>query len=550
MMFPWRDLCGFNNLRLFDEWCDLILDAFELMLNRFQSEINKLQSEVHDLRATIAEIMEAHAQALRLKDLHIEKLSHELARLKRQLFGRSREASADAPVQGELFGAFERIESPAQDQKAVVQKSSSSQPKGSQPRREPLPLNLPSVVTVLDLPEHEKLGLQKIGEERSERLVYQPGILQVEVTVRPKYTAPNQPERGVLTAAVPASVIPGGLYHESFLSHVIVSKFADHIPLSRLISQCARMGYEPALSTLCSSVLTVATVWLQPIVDALWLKMKMATAIHVDETLLATLPTPKSGQREVLKTRLWTYYVDFAGHIFVLYHYTETKAGVHVRKMLSDWPGSRTCYLQADAASNYDALYREQPLILEVACWAHARRKFFDIAKNSSSRIFAHEALEQINALFELEREWKSLSPDDRKTRRWEHAKPQLDAIEKRFTQKLQSLPPKTPTAGAISYVLKNWAAFTRYLDTGYLQLDNNAAERALRKAALGRKNFLFVGNERGGEAAALCYSVLETAKANGLEPWAWLSHVLTELPRRNSNAPGAIEDLLPLRRG
>lgn len=202
--------------------------------------------------------------------------------------------------------------------------------------------------------------------------------------------------------------------------------------------------------------------------------------------------------------------------------------------------------------SNYDELFRQNPAIREVACWAHARRKFYEIAEHAPTRVLAHEAVEQINALFAIERQAREdkLTPDEIRKRREQLAKPIVDEIKAWLTRHRPKLAPAAPTARAMNYLINHWDAFARYLDDGRLKLDNNAAERALRLAAIGRKNYLFVGNERSGEVTATLLSLIETAKANGVEPLAYLTRTMRELPLidpKSSDADARFEALLPL---
>ena len=496
---------------------------------------------------------------LKTQALLIGKLTHELAQIKRMMFGRSSEAAALLAVQSDLFGvetiAFDGLAETTVPANTAMAPPAHKLPKG-QPKRVLFSSDLPHETVVLDLPEAEKVGLVHIGTESSQRLHYAPGVFTVIITERPKYAKPEVPEFGIRTAPLPLCVTPGGMLDESVIAYVAVAKFADHQPLTRQIDIFKRSGIEISLSTLSENVLNVALIWLAPLVKALWQLLKTGTAIHVDETVLATLPQKGDAGRETKKTRLWTYLGranDPSNHNLgppiILYHYTQNKAGHHVREALQHWPQNRIVYLQADAASNYDALFKEQPDIREVACWAHARRKFYAIAEQSKVRIFAHLAVEQIDQLFAIERQIKEAKLSDPLAYRRAHATPILAAIKASLEAKLPGLAAKTPTAGAIKYVLNRWPAFNTYLEAPHLKPDNNAAERALRKAALGRKNYLFVGNERGGAAAAIYYSLIETAKANGIEPSAWLTHALKELPKRKSSNYEDIKDLLPIKR-
>ena len=520
------------------------------------SQIEALASQIEALVSDNA----TQANQLKTQALQLEKLTHELAQIKRVMFGRSSEAAALLAVQSDLFGietiAFDGLAETTVPANTAIAPVVPKAPKG-QPKRVLFSSDLPHETVVLDLPDAEKIGLVRVGTESSQRLHYAPGVFTVIVTERPKYAKPGEPEFGIRAAPLPLCVLPGGMLDESVIAYVAVAKFADHQPLTRLIEIAKRSGIEFSLSTLSENLLNVALIWLAPLVKALWQLLKTGTAIHVDETVLATLPQKGDAKRETKKTRLWTYLGrandpsnNNLGAPIILYHYTQNKAGLHVREALKNWPQNRIVYLQADAASNYDALFKEQPDIREVACWAHARRKFYAIAEQSKKvRIFAHLAVEQIDQLFAIERQIKDGMLSEPLAYRRKHATPILATIKASLEAKLPGLAPKTPTAGAIKYVLNHWPAFNTYLEAAHLKPDNNAAERALRKAALGRKNYLFVGNERGGAAAAIYYSLIETAKANGIEPFAWLTHALKELPKRKSSNFEDIKDLLPIKR-
>jgi transposase len=501
---------------------------------------------VIDLQA----LVEQQAAIIKAQAAQIEKLTQELLILKRRLFGRSSEAADLLQVQGQLFAPPETVavDAPAPSLPRTPI-TTVVQPK-QQPKRELLPEGLRREICLLDLPDDVKAGLVEIGSDASERLAYRPGEYYVIRTLRPRYANPQSPESGVQQMPVPPSVIPGGILDESVITHVATSKFADHMPLSRQMEGMGRGGITIPLSTMSASLLSTAEVWLQSVVDALWVVLRQRGCLHVDETVFPTLPERGSGDRQTKKTRLWTYLND-TGPPIILFHYTQSKAGQHVQEVLSGWKGPDTAcalYLHADAASNYEALYRQQTRIKPVNCWAHARRKFYAIAQESTTRIFAHDVVEEIDGLFADERQWKALSSEERYAQRQAQAKPQLDKIHAMLREKLIDQSPGSATGGAINYLLKRWDNFTRYLEHGDLVLSNNAAERALRKAALGRKNFLFAGNERGGEAAAIYYSLIETAKANGIDPSQWLLHVLRELPKRKGSSFQDVKDLLPIK--
>jgi len=455
----------------------------------------------------------------------VEKLTFQLAMLRRMQFGQKSEASARMD---DLFGSPITLDLPGTPPKAPPQKAS-REPKAAP--RVTLPPNLPVETVVIDLPAADKRSddgtpLRQIGEETSDRLAVTPGRFYIKRTVRPKYADPAFPENGVRCASLPARVIDGGLLDESMLADIAIRKFDDHLPLHRISEIYYRDGgVDLAKQTLSDAVLACAS-WLAPLHAAVLAALKADRVLHVDETVL-----PLQAPGKTIKARAWAY-VGTAVKL-IGYDFTLTKAGHHVRERLADWGSSeRPVYLQADAANNYDGLYRQSPHIREVACWAHARRKFFDVAKHGNTPT-ASGALERINALFEIERQASEANLDHEARRRWraEHAKPKLDELAEFLKTEQQQLLPNTPTMAAIGYVQNHWQAFTRYLEHGQCVIDNNAAERALRVVAVGRKNWLFAGSERGGHAAGIFYTLIESAKANGHNPRVYLEDVLRRLP-------------------
>ena len=513
-------------------------------------------AEVLQLRQENAELR--HETAVQRQQ--IQRLMHELLILKRRLFGRAAEASDQLQIQGQLFGdPIVETDLPPASAPPLVKPTSEPAKRHPRQGRVVLPPNLKRVEDVL-LPEgvHADDGtlrpeFVRIGEERSERLACTPGEFWVAVTVRPKFARRDDTSNdtaddtgpAVRIAALPRFVVDSGLCHETLLAQVVLAKVDDHIPLHRQSEMLLRdCGVRLPVSTLSDQVLNVGQA-LKPLWTALFDQLRSRDAIHADETVL---PTQAKGGAQ--KTRAWTFASTAGARAdgstdppILCYLYSDDKSGAHVRKQLEAWRG----YLHADASSVYDALFRQSPGIVEVACWAHARRKFFDIAKASAVRITAHEAVERINALFEIERQAseQNLQPKDRHALRQEHAVPLITAFREWAIEQVAQLSPQSPTAKAFAYLDRHWKAFTRYTERGDLKIDNNAAERALRVVALGRKNWLFAGSERGGQAIATLLSLIETAKANGLNPRDWLVDTLTKLPRWPNSR---INELLPLR--
>ena len=415
--------------------------------------------------AVVAELTaQRDALAVELASLKstIEKLRFDFQTLLRQRFGSSSENIQQIP----LFGSDDvevieqdKVSTPALPTKKVVTRE-----------RLLLPKDLPVEREVIDVPAAEKVAADgtpktQIGEEITVKLGYRPAAFFKREIVRPKYADPAVPEAGVAIAPLPPQLLEGSLLDATLGAHLLVSKYGDHLPLYRLEDIYARGGIALSRSTLCDWVIVLTDRWLRPLAQALKAQLLLQTVIHVDET-----PLPLQRDGRVVKARQWTY--TSRDPKITLYEFTEDKEGVHVRTFLQGWQG----YLQADAASNYDALYRTQLKVIEVGCWAHARRKFFDIAAASDKmakpgekpqRILAHEALEMIGELFAIERAATEAGDDyeQRRMRRQSQAPPILDKIKRWCEDNLQELLPKMPTAGAISYLLKRWEVFTRYLE-------------------------------------------------------------------------------------
>lgn len=461
------------------------------------------------------------------------KLQQQILTLTRQRFG----SGSEHADQLALFGSaeVEVIEQTVSPQAAVTPRKPATER-----QRLVLPKNLPEERVEIDLPQADKVAadgtpLKRIGEEVTVKLGYRPAVLFKKIIVRPKYVDPRDADAGVRSASLPTQLIDGSYLDASLGAHLLVSKYADHLPLHRIGEIYRRGGIEIPRSTLSDWVIALAD-WLAPLVARMRWHLLQQGVIHTDETVL-----PLQAVGRTIKARAWAY----VGRdpTIVLYDFTVDKAGEHVRRYLAGWQG----YLQADAASNYDALYRTMPDIVEVGCWAHARRKFFEIAaaaEKTGQRVLAHEAVELIAELFAIERDAKELDDDQRRDLRQQQATPKLEQIKTWAEQHLRELLPKSPTAGAINYLLKHWGALSRYVDDGRIAIDNNAAERALREIAVGRKNWLFAGSEKGGQACAIATSLIETAKAHGHNPLAYLTDVLSRLP---STLNRDIDTLLPM---
>jgi transposase len=472
---------------------------------------------------------------LQARDLLIEQLKLQLANLRRQRFGTKSEALDKIIDQLEL--ALVEAEAAA-EQHDCEPLSVEAEAKG-QPTRKPLPGHLPREVVVLAPGETcEQCGgaLRHLGEDVSETLEYVPGRFKVIRTVRPKLSC--RCCETIHQVPAPSMPIERGRPGPGLLAHVLVSKYADHLPLYRQSQIYEREGVHLDRSTLADWVARSA-VLLTPLADAIGRHVMAGGAIHADDTPVNVL-APGTGKTKT--GRLWVYLRDerdWAGdnHPAAFYKFTPDRKGRWPRDHLKDFTG----WLHADGYAGFEDLYR-RGRIKEVACLAHIRRKFFDIHKAQGSGV-AKEALERIATLYVIEASIRGDPPDQRRSARQEHAAPLIDDLEAWLHAQLTQIPGKSTLAGAIRYGLTRLRRLRPYLDDGHLSIDNNAAERGMRSIALGRKNYLFMGSDNGGRSAAIAYTLIETAKLNGVDPQAWLTDVLARIADHKINR---IDELLP----
>jgi len=508
-----------------------------------------LQAEVATQRAEVAARqaeLERQRQAMtaeidelrRASDAEIERLKLIIEKLKRRMFGPKSEKIAAQIEQLELD--LEELEAARAEMETAAAVAMPAAAAKAKPFRKPLAAHLPRE-TMTYLPEQPCCpecggALQQFGEDVAEQLERIPATFKVIRHVRPKFACARC-ER-VVEAPAPVRPIERGLAGPALLAHVLVSKYADHQPLYRQSEIYAREGVDLDRSTMAGWV-GAASELVTPLVDALRKHVMSASKIHADDTPVPVL-APGTGKTKI--GRLWTYVRDDrpAGEDTapaVWFAYSEDRKGEHPRQHLIKFQGA----LQADAYSGFHHLY-DTGAIYEVACWAHARRKFHDIHAVHASPTTT-EALARIGVLYGIEEEIRGRPAEVRRSVRQARAKPLLDDLRRWMEKSLRSLSRKSETAGAIRYALSRWRALARYVDDGHLEIDNNAAERALRAVALGRKNYLFAGSDAGGERAAAIYSLLGTAKLNGLDPEFYLRSVLDRIATHPANR---ISELLP----
>jgi transposase len=503
-----------------------------------------------DLEAMKALVLAKHSESIEhYKELtssahEIEHLKLVIEKYRRMILGRKSEKLTGELEQLEFrleeLEITRAAEEAAQDTAAQPPVTPADSKRRSRPQRKPLPEDLPREV-VTHLPPHNCCpdcggALRKFGEKVSEQLERVPATYKVIRHVRPKFACAAC-ER-VVEAPAPARPIDRGLPGPGLLAHVLVSKYADHLPLYRQSQIYAREGVDLDRSTLAGWV-GAASELLTPLVDEIRKHVLAASKIHADDT---PVPVLAPGNGKTKTGRLWTYVRDdrpagYSTAPAVWFTYSEDRKGEHPRRHLQNFKGA----LQADAYSGFHHIYGDGA-IYEVSCWAHSRRKFHDIHVVHASPTTT-EALARIGALYGIEEEIRGKPAELRRSVRQVRAKPLLDDLHRWMEKSLHSLSTKSETAGAIRYALSHWRALTRYVDDGLLEIDNSAAERALRAVAIGRKNYLFMGADSGDQRAASLYSLIGTAKLNGLDPAFYLCAVLATIANHPINR---IQKLLP----
>ena len=515
-------------------------DLDQLDSKALKSLILALHEQVFSHRKQLTtqheEILSQREQ-LASRDAEIEHLKLLIAKLRRMEFGRSSEKRENQIEQLEL--RLEELEVRRRKETTATQGSTGSATV-ARPARRPLPDHLPREVRKC-LPKHAACPdcggkLKHLGEDISEILEYVPASLKVIQYVRPKLACACCDR--IVQAAAPSRPIERSIAGPGLLAHVLTSKYCDHLPLYRQSQIYARAGVELDRSTLAEWVGGSSRL-LAPLVEALRRHVMAAGKLHADDT---PVPVLAPGLGKTKTGRLWTYVRDDrpAGDgtpAAVWFAYSPDRKGEHPQSHLRNFTGT----LQADAYAGFDQIY-EAGRIQEAACWAHVRRKFYDLEVAHKSPV-AIEALERIARLYAIEKEIRGRPPDERRGVRNTRSRPLLESLKQWFEETLGKLSRKSDTAMAVRYALGRWEALLRFCDDGRIEIDNNAAERALRVVALGRKNFLFAGSDGGGESAAAIYSLLGTAKLNGIDPESYLRNVLSRIADHPINR---IEELLP----
>ena len=485
-------------------------------------------AELRDAAVNLVALVKSQA-------LQIEKLKHELAGHRRHRFG-SRSETLD---QLELRLEDMEIAAAKAGEPAPADKPEGTAEPKDKPKRKPLPPDLPRNEQVLSPGDAcGKCGgkLKTLGEDVTEELEYVPGRFVVNRIVRPRMACSCCD--AICQAPLPSRPIERGRPGPGLLAHVLVSKYGDHLPLYRQSQIFERNGIDLDRSTLADWVGKSAAL-LEPLADAIGRHVLKGPAIFADDT-----PLKMQAKVKCTTARIWTYVRDERpwlgqGPPAAWYRFTVDRKGEHPADHLTGYKG----WMHADGYSGFNELYRAGG-ISEVACLAHIRRKFVDVFQSEGS-VIAEEAIKRIAGLYGVEKEARGQPPDARVRLRQAQAKPILDDMEVWLQAQLPKISGKSELAKAIRYALTRIKRLRPYLDHGFLEADNNAAERSMKPIALGRKNFLFVGSEGGGKSAAIAYTLIESAKLNGVDPQAWLTDILGRIAEHKITR---LDELLPWR--
>jgi transposase len=512
----------------------------------------------HLLRARDVDLARARAEALSATVL-IAHLRLTIEKMRREIYGPRSERKARLLDQMEL--ELEELEAAAAEDDLAAAKAAATASNTTvvhaftrkKPSRKPFPAHLPRERVIVSGPTAcaccGSTRLAKLGEDVTETLEVVPRQWKVVQYVREKFTC--RACEAISQTPAPFHVLPRGFAGPSLLAMIVFEKYGQHQPLNRQAERYAREGVDLSLSTLADQVGGCAMV-LRPIYDLIRAHVFAGSRVHGDDT---TVPVLAKGQ--TVTGRLWTYVRDdrpFGGRDppASVFFYSRDRAGDHPERHLSGYAG----ILQADAYAGFNRLYagdRRPGPITEAACWSHGRRKFFvlaDVAAKARGKLpvvapLALEAVRRVDAIFDIEREINGLPADERLAVRGARVAPLVADLEAWMRAERGQLSRHSDVAKAMDYMLKRWAAFTRFLDDGRICLTNNAAERQLRGIALGRKSWLFAGSDRGGERAAVMYTLIQTAKLNDIDPQAWLADVLARI---NDHKITDLAALLPWR--
>jgi transposase len=467
----------------------------------------------------------------------IDDLQGQLLYLKRQIFGKKSEKLN--PNQLLMFqDLYDELQAKLEDEQPKSSKTKRSRANTNHKGRKPLPADLPRDTVVIEPPEDAKIcpdchqPKQRIGEEVTEKLDYIPASIRVQRIVRPKFAC-KPCESHVSIAELPAMAIDKGIPAEGMLGHVITSKYADHLPLNRLEGILKRHGVDINVSTMCDWVAR-CTDLLKPLTDRLREKILTSAKIHCDATVVPVKSKKRKGS--TYNGYLWAY-IGTNGDVYFDFTPSQSRDGPNA--FFKDYTG----YVQVDAHSSFNDLFQDGTAMIEVGCHAHARRKFDQAMDHDPVR--STQALLLWKELYQIEKQAKidDLPPEALLKIRQEEATALLRQLHDYLTTWQPQVLPKTTIGKAVTYSLNQWKALNRYIEDPILSIDNNLAERTLRRVAIGRKNWMFAGSEQGAHRAAVIYSLVASCKLGGHDPYAYFHDVLTKI---STHPASRIDELLP----
>jgi len=451
------------------------------------------------------------------------------------------------PEQGRLFNEAETLAPEGDVEEEVSVPAHTRQKRG----RRPLPDFLPVCEVLHDLSEAEKVcphdpghRLVEIGREQSDQLRFIPAKVEIVRHIRPKYACPSC-KQGVAIAPMPKLPVPKSMATPSLLAQVATSKYVDGLPLYRQEKIFERLGLDLSRATLASWMVKMGEL-VEPLVERIREEVRSGSFVQCDETPFQVLKEP--GKRAQSQSYLWALRGGTAEHPLLFYEYDPSRSGEVPKRLLRGFTG----FLQTDGYEGYAAIGRE-PGVVHVGCWAHARRKFDEALrgqrgkkhpKKTTKQSKARQALSQIQALYRIERDLKEATPEARHAARQERTKPAMEALRAWLDASLGSVPPQSLTGKAMAYLDRQWPKLVRVLEDGRIPLDTNRVENAIRPFVVGRKAWLFADTMAGARASANLYSLIETAKANRIEPWRYLNHLFEVLPAVDH--ADQLEPLLP----
>jgi transposase len=510
---------------------------------QLKAEVVQLRDVVKEKEQTIAE----KEQALTAKAQRIEQLLDYILLLRKRQFGPSTDRTNKHQIslfdEAELEQLLAELDLPLAPEEEAASTQKKAPVEKKKPIRRPLPAHLDRIEKIIDLSDEEKAAMGDdwafIGYETSEQLAVIPRQHYVVAFKRAKYAPRNESvsgaEQGIRIAARANQILPKAIGHSSVIADVVVRKFVDGLPLYRQEAIYSRDSIDLSRQTMSGWMIQLHER-LTPLMAAMKQLLYQGRVIHIDETRLQVLNEPNRENTQL--SYMWVYGGGPPDKPVIWFQYADTRSGDVPKAFLypkeSD-PPDGGMYLVSDGYDGYNAVSRSPGILGHGACWTHVRRRFVDATHGRKNTAVAHQMVALISKLYKVERTARKMTPKERKALRLKQSAPILDKIKTWLDEKVTLVLPKSPLGTAITYTLNLWPELTTFLEDGHIEIDNNRVENAIRPFVIGRKAWMFSGSPRGAHASATLYTLVETAKANKLEPWAYLNHLFEKLPLAKS---------------